>query len=871
MFFERVGRFATRFRVPIIITWIALAAIVTVVAPNINDVASSDTADFLPSGAPFEHAGDVYKATFPEDDSKASSVIVMDARDLPGGIFDATAATFDEATQTGPGNFTRDLAAWLRGPDAPDAVLSVTAPTDSQTIASLMVASTTSGDPALANQIAFVRVEFAYTPTEPPTETAINAIESWITAHRPAGLKTYQTGSAPIVLDTTNAVKTSAERTIWVTIVLVVLMLLAVYRSPVSPLIPLSAVTVAYLITRGIVAFLGAHYMTITSYANVLLVAVMYGAGTDYCLFLISRYREEMAEHVGLVAATAHTVHRVGETISSSAGTIFVGFMAMSFAQMGIFKTSGPALAIGVVVSLLAGLTFVPAVLSTLGDRAFWPFKATHRHNGRLYELTSKWVSTRPLTVILVIVVLMIPLSLYGVTRSVNYDMLTDLPDSMDTVVGFNLLKDSLGAGSAIPLTVVVTGRDPSTVAADIVQISDQIGALRGVYDVRGLDDPLGLHSTQYADLLHVGAQLRLAAGMFQDTQATASADPAALGSMLAGFRDYLDTLATTFPSIADDPNLLTLHDLLDNPLRLVTQRDAAIAALDGLATEFDAMPDALLLPTALGDALGALGDSNPLGSLIDRYMANSGTAFKLDVVFGEYPSSNEGMDTLTAIRAILKPYHTASGDGVASGMAAVTTDLRDTMDSDLLHAIGFVLAGIFIVLLIMLRSIVAPLYLIGTVLLSFTFTLGLTNLVFETVMHINGLTWYVPFFSFVFLVALGIDYSIFLFGRVKEEVSYNGMREGVHIAVATTGAIITSAGMILSGTFAALMAGQIAGLRELGFAVGVGVLIDTFIVRTVLDPALATLFGRWTWWPGGVPKATGPRRETQPAPSAGD
>ncbi len=117
------------------------------------------------------------------------------------------------------------------------------------------------------------------------------------------------------------------------------------------------------------------------------------------------------------------------------------------------------------------------------------------------------------------------------------------------------------------------------------------------------------------------------------------------------------------------------------------------------------------------------------------------------------------------------------------------------------------------------------------------------------------------PFFAFVFLVALGIDYSIFLFGRVKEEVSYNGMREGVHVAVATTGAIITSAGMILSGTFAALMSGQIAGLREMGFAVAVGVLIDTFVVRTVLDPALATLFGRWTWWPGKVPKATGPRR----------
>ena len=171
-----------------------------------------------------------------------------------------------------------------------------------------------------------------------------------------------------------------------------------------------------------------------------------------------------------------------------------------------------------------------------------------------------------------------------------------------------------------------------------------------------------------------------------------------------------------------------------------------------------------------------------------------------------------------------------------------------------------------------MLRSAVAPLYLIGTVVLSYTFTLGLTNLVFKTVFDVEGLTWYVPFFAFVFLVALGIDYSIFLFGRIKEEVGYHGVREGVHVAVATTGAIITSAGIILAGTFAAAMSGEVLGLRELGFAVSVGVLIDTFVVRTVLDPALATLFGKWTWWPGGVPKApASPRVKPAASPEAGD
>jgi RND superfamily putative drug exporter len=207
-------------------------------------------------------------------------------------------------------------------------------------------------------------------------------------------------------------------------------------------------------------------------------------------------------------------------------------------------------------------------------------------------------------------------------------------------------------------------------------------------------------------------------------------------------------------------------------------------------------------------------------------------------------------------MRDLLKQYDGPNGDAVVSGGTAIVTDIRHTMDRDLLRAIGFVLLGIFIVLLIMLRSVVAPLYLIGTVLLSFTCTLGLTSLFFRLVFDVEQITWWVPFFMFVFLVALGVDYSIFLFGRVKEEVGRHGVREGVHIAVARTGAIITSAGMILSGTFAAMMTGEIRGLAEIGFAVFIGVLIDTFVVRTMLDPALAALFGRWTWWPGGIPKS---------------
>lgn len=877
MIFEFLGRFATRYRFAIIMAWVAVAVVVTLTAPDLNDVVSSDLVDFLPKDAPYQRASALYERVFPHDTALGSSVVVFDARASAEGILKPGAPTFEAQFDTEAGQFIRAFTEWADSA-TPEVISSIVSPIQSPALAAVLVAGEGSPDPALSNRVALVRINMTATATEPPAIAAMQQIDAWLAANRPAAVRAYQTGASPLVYGTSESVVTSADRAIWVTIGLVIIMLLTVYRSPVSPLIPLSAVTIAYLITRGIVAWLGAHYLTITTYANVLLITVMYGAGTDYCLFLISRFREEMADHPGVEAATAHTVHRVGETITSSAGTIFVGFMSMIFARMGIFNTSGPALALAVIVTLLAGLTFVPALLATLGHRAFWPRQATHRPVGRWYGLTSKWVSTRPLLVILIIVAIMLPLSVYGLSQHVTYDLLADLPDDKPVVVGFKLLQDSLGAGNTMPLTVVVTGRDPDRIAADIVRLSDEIAALDGIFDVRGLDDPLGQRNGGLHDLLHVSAQLRLIQSTLNVPGTAAGMTPAQLRAALDGMSAYLDLLAERFPPVADDPSLLLLRELLANPLQLLTRQDEMSAALDGLATRFESVPDPYLLPTSLLDLVSALpaGESgfDPAlaGQLAATYLAAQGTAFKLDVILADSPSSDAALNTVTAIRRILKDYRTGGGEADVSGGSAVNADIRDTMNQDLPRAIGFVLLGIFIVLLLMLRSVVAPLYLIGTVVLSFSFTLGLTNLIFKTTLGVAGLTWYVPFFAFVFLVALGIDYSIFLFGRIKEEVGKHGLREGVHVAVATTGAIITSAGIILSGTFAALLTGEVAGLLEIGFAVAFGVLVDTFVVRTVLDPALAALFGRWTWWPGGVPQAGQRRRVPKsPAAQAGD
>jgi RND superfamily putative drug exporter len=262
--------------------------------------------------------------------------------------------------------------------------------------------------------------------------------------------------------------------------------------------------------------------------------------------------------------------------------------------------------------------------------------------------------------------------------------------------------------------------------------------------------------------------------------------------------------------------------------------------ALTGLQQTFAAKPGALMLPDTY------LATNTGLKNLKTGYISADGTATRYQVVLGVGPYAPEAFTAVADLRAAAKEL----GGGVVEGSSAIVTDLRDASNRDMIRAILFVLAGIFVVLVLLLRALVAPLYLIFTILVSYGATLGIVRIVFSDIMHKPGVTWWVPIFMFVMLVALGMDYNIFLMGRVKEEVAKSGDRVGVRTAVAKTGGIITSAGIIMAGTFAAMMSGSILGLVQIGFAVAVGVLLDTFVVRTALVPAIAVLLGRWSWWP---------------------
>jgi RND superfamily putative drug exporter len=765
-------------------------------------------------------------------------------------VFDAG----PDAQITDPANwaYMQTISQWLTGPEAPAHIQAVQSPTLNPAAASALIAPD--------GQVGMVVVTLNTTDL-----TQQSALLDAIGAHlkdAPAGLSTYRTGETAIGRTYNETIAKSVDRTVFVTLVLVVLILLAIYRSPVSPFIPLFVVTVAFMIARGIVAWLGESVFTVSDTAVMLLIVVMYGAGTDYCLFLISRFREEMADTDDARASIRNTVRHVGESISSSAGTVITGFMAMAFAQLGLFNTTGPTLAVGVIVSLLAGLTLTPAILGLLGQRAFWPGRARHRSAGALYQRTSQLVSSRPLLAILSIVVVMAPIAVYGGQQEVTYDFLADLPDNAEPVEGFRVLEAHIGAGEMQPLTTVAVFKS-GDLLTNIENLTQRLASVDGVASVRSASQPFGPEDAQTAGITRLDHQLGALAVLTTPGDGHPTPEQAAImQALLTDLPNYLALAAERAPELVANP----AYDGVLNALHTANETGTLTPDLAmNLQTLAANAPDAQFWPGDMPPGVAGAFGGDALTGFLGSYLDFATGAARFEIVLKDEPYSLAAMNTVDNLKHVLGSVPATSA---LNGSTAVNADIREYLRIDQRLTIALVLIGILIILLIMLRSVIAPAYLIGTILLSYGTTLGITRIASRLLWGTDKLTWWVPFFMFVFLVALGIDYSIFLFGRIKEEVRQHGEQEGIHRAVRATGSIITSAGIIVAGTFAAMLSGDILGLAQIGFAVSIGILIDTFVVRTVLDPALAAFFGRWTWWPGGVTRRPLPEFDVDQRPA---
>ena len=952
--FAQIGRLAFRFRFVVVLVWAALAIGAVLLAPSLAKVGVSDEASLLPKDAELVEAQAFLAKAFPGAAASNSATLVLTR---PSGLTDADRA------------YAAEVAGWLTSNDAPASVRGA--------VSEVLSAS---ADPGLATslqssdgKLELVQAQLSVAPFQTEANDAVAAMRDHLAQTAPAGLETHVTGTAGLGADYITSIVAATERTTIVTVVIVLVLLLLIYRAPLAALLPLLVIGVAFLVSRGLLGYLAEAGWQISSLLDAFLVVLVFGVGTDYTIFLISRFREEV--HRGpWNEATSTTMRRIGAVITASAATVVVGFLSMAVARFGLIQSTGPALAITIVLTLLVSLTLTPALLGIFGHYLYWPF---HEPNGREESDTGFWarvaalITERPGPIALVVVVLMaIPLLALPSFRS-NFDLLAELPTTSDAREGFTAVGEHMDGGKLFPVTIALTDvaspmTDPTGLAAT-ADLSKRLKAIAGVGSVLSLAAPTGdgtpAELRPSEQLRTLAAQITPAGGdlaaLLRDPQGTAGLDGATayvdalgtafpevaagaafgsvrqdLGAMRSGIEamrtsaqvgtqltaladglgstsapagggspqqqltalgGYLSELATAYPDVASRPAyqdaMATLGTIQAGGAptpALVVQLEADLRKL---AATFAGQPDALLFPkslppseaasaeqatmaevmqrlpgelTALADAFAARPDdyflptglggqaSDQAAQLAGAFWAPATQTGQLILTINEDPYSPAAFDVIRAVRAEL-----ATGTGLGKdarpyvgGAIAQFADIQTTISEDFQHVAILTLLGVFVVLVLLLRSLVAPIYLMLTVLLSYGTSMGVSTWLFQDVLGQSGVSYFIPLLVFVLLIALGADYNIFLTSRIREESETRPVRAGIRIASARTGAVITAAGLILAGTFASLVVAPLQILFQVGVAVAIGVLIDTLIVRSVLVPAITALLGERSWWP---------------------
>ncbi len=516
-------------------------------------------------------------------------------------------------------------------------------------------------------------------------------------------------------------------------LLVVILLLLLTYRSPVLWALPIFCAVVAYTVSAGVIYLLAKYAdLTVNGQSQAILGILVIGAGTDYALLLVARYREELRRHDDRHEAMAFALHRAAPAIVASAATVAIGLLCLVVADLNSTAGLGPVLAVGVAVTLLVMITLLPALLVICGRWLFWPrrptFRSTEPTQTGLWARVGHAIAPRPRTV-WVITALLLVLGSLGLTKLDASGTPTEetYTQEFDSIVGQRVLREHGLQDNSNTVQVVAA-------TSSMTDVEAALGEIDGLGDT------------------------------------TAPAD-------IGGGRSYLEA------TVGEDLSSPAAYEIVKDTRDAVHDLDGADAQVGG------------------------------------------GSAFYLDT--------------------------------------------KTASDRDNRVIIPIVLLVVFLILIVLLRSLLAPLLLMGTVVLSFGAALGISVLLFTEVFtrlplfEINDGFSKVdpgfPLFAFVFLVALGIDYNIFLMTRVREETLHRGTRRGTLVALSSTGGVITSAGLVLAATFLVLGSIPVVFLTELGFAVALGVLLDTMIVRSVLVTALNLDLGGRIWWPSRLDTANTP------------
>lgn len=784
-------------------TWAVVLLVSLLLAPDWNSVVENGEFAFLPESSPSRVAEEYFNRTFPEKSLASTVALVLRRETSSDGLLDKDKAFIRDVLVPN----LRSIVGFEEEQDKPaDGKEAGNHPivTKLQWFGgNRHTGDLYESDDGKASLIVLeLRTEFL----DQANEGLIVDVEEFLKSLRlkpdghefaiPKGLDVAFSGSATFGRDMIRAQIDSAKSTEKWTVILVVFLLIIIYRAPLLALIPLITVAISTAISIALLSIAAkCGIVNLFNGIEVYVTVLVYGAGVDYCLFLIARYREELNAGATIEEAVAQTLEKVGPALAASAGTTICGIGMMIFAEFGKFQQAGIAITSGLAVCLTAALTFTPAVLRLFGRWAFWPNVPTekvvrdaawHARSDVITRLLNSnflqegWhrigqlLLRRPWAMWIGSILGLMPFSVIGLVfyGYLSYGLLSELPDTAASVHGAKALQTHFPSGEMAPIDAVLT-----VPGADFTQKSGtEIDALKSFTEaIVAQKDAMGLHTVR--SLVSPKGQRPINTdGMSRLEQIAFSA------AVEKHARDLY--LSREYPDVAR-VELVFTHD----PFSRSSIR------------EFQDLQDTL-------------------PKLVPQDFQNATLHFK--------------------------------------GETANISDLKDVTDRDQVRIDVLVLAGVFTILWILLRRPGICAYLMISVFFSYLAALGMTFVIFWAMdpSGFAGLDWKVPMFLFTILIAVGVDYNIFLMTRIKEEQLIHGDVQGIPIALERTGSIISSCGIIMAGTFSSLLAGSLVGMDQLGLALALGVLLDTFVVRPVLVPAFLVLLtrgslGRMSEWAG--------------------
>lgn len=700
--FARLGRLVAHHPWRVIGVWVVLAVLVVALSPGLPT--TSQESDALPKDADSVKALALQQQAFP---GQATPGLVA--------VFERT----DGARMTAADReAVAHAAGSLRGVDG---VRGVGAPAPSpkglvDIVSVQMPELTQSGQDALFDDVDTIR----------------DRLDAGV---RGSDLRVSSTGQVAQAADAQESAGSSEAITLLGTVGLIIVLLALIFRSPIIALMPIVVIGIVSSVANGLIADVVRLFgLEADTSVNSLLIVVLFGVGTDYILFLLFRYRERLRLGEEPREAMVSAVSRVGEAIASAAFVVIIAFLALLLSSVGFLRSLGPSLAIAVFVTLIAGITLVPAVVSLLGTKVFWPSKSFRTEpKGARFAAVGESLGRHPRRFVAGSGLVLVVLAVGVIGFSPSFDLTSgSLPDSADSQIATRALERDLPPGATDPTQVYVQATAGRLDRAALRDYAARIGRVEGVG-------------------------------------------------------------AAATPQLNADGRVARI----DVTLRAAPESDSALSTVDG-----------------------------PLRS--------------------------------TAAEAV-----PAGATALVGGTTAVYVDLRAGINRD--YTVVFPVAALLIMLVLglLLRSIVAPVYLMASVALGFLATLGATSVLFTNIGSESGLVFLLPVIMYMFVVAVGTDYNILMTARLREEA-----REGAspRVAVATAirfaGPTIAAAGVILAGSFAALLLAGNSFLSQIGFAVAFGIAVSAFVMAMFFAPAITALLGHRAWWPGHQDAAIGPPQD---------